>query len=111
MLVGRSRFCLALWLTLISSLAPSASAADKRSIAETDLFRFVWVADPQISPDGKQVAFVRVSVNAKKEGYDTAIWIAPTDGSEPPRAFTSGPGQRPALVARRLASSPSCARS
>jgi len=34
----------------------------------------VWAADPQISPDGARVAFVRVTVNARKDGYDTAIW-------------------------------------
>jgi dipeptidyl aminopeptidase/acylaminoacyl peptidase len=55
-----------------------------------DLFRFVWVGDPQISPDGKRVAFVRVSVNKKRDGYDTAIWMVGADGSEPARAFTNG---------------------
>ena len=50
-----------------------------------------WIADPQISPDGKQVAFVRVSVNKKHEGYDTAIWMVPTSGAEAPRALTAGP--------------------
>jgi dipeptidyl aminopeptidase/acylaminoacyl peptidase len=71
--------------------AAAARAADKRPIAETDLFRFVWVTDPQISPDGKRVAFVRVTVSGDKSGYDTAIWMGPADGSEPPRAFTGGP--------------------
>ena len=66
-------------------------AAAKRPIAETDLFKFVWTADPQISPDGKQAVFVRVTVNDKKDGYDTALWIVPTDGSAEPRPFTSGP--------------------
>jgi hypothetical protein len=69
---------------------PCALSAAKRPITETDLFKFVWTADPQISPDGRQVVYVRVTVNEKKEGYDTALWIAPTDGSEPPRPFTSG---------------------
>jgi dipeptidyl aminopeptidase/acylaminoacyl peptidase len=41
------------------------------------------------------VAFVRVSVNKKKDGYDTVIWIAPADGSEPPRSFTSGQDSNP----------------
>src|SRR4051812_18759622 len=71
--------------------APQAVSAAKRPITETDLFKFVWIADPEISPDGRQVAFVRVTVNEKKDGYSTALWIAPTDGSEPPRPFTSGP--------------------
>src|SRR5438034_6002942 len=67
------------------------AAANPRPITETDLFRFVWVAEPQISPDGKRVAFVRVAVNKKKDGYDTAVWVVPADGGDSPRAFTSGP--------------------
>jgi dipeptidyl aminopeptidase/acylaminoacyl peptidase len=67
------------------------AAADKRPIAETDLFRFTWVGDPRISPDGTRVAFVRVSVTKDKSGYDTALWVAPADGSGAPRAFTNGP--------------------
>src|SRR5262245_22055595 len=72
-----------------------AGASAKRPITETDLFRFVWIADPQISPDGKRVAFVRVTVNKKKEGYDTAVWVVPADGTEAPRAFTSGEDTSP----------------
>jgi dipeptidyl aminopeptidase/acylaminoacyl peptidase len=73
-------------------LVPAAAwPAGRRPIAETDLFRFVWVADPQISPDGARVAFVRVAVNKKRDGYETAVWVVPADGSEGPRAFTSGP--------------------
>jgi dipeptidyl aminopeptidase/acylaminoacyl peptidase len=64
---------------------------DRRPITETDLFRFVWVADPQISPDGKRVAFVRVAVNKKKDGYESAVWMVPADGNDAPRAFTGGP--------------------
>ena len=76
-------------------LAAAADAADKRLITETDLFRFVWVADPRISPDGQRVAFVRVSVNKKKDAYDTAIWIVPADGREPARALTNGTDTNP----------------
>jgi dipeptidyl aminopeptidase/acylaminoacyl peptidase len=65
-------------------------AAERRTIAEKDLHAFVWVADPQISPDGAHVAFVRVTVDDKKDTYDSAIWIARVDGSEPPRQLTAG---------------------
>ena len=75
----------------LALLAPRVlPAAEKRPIAETDLFQFVWVADPQISPDGKQVVFVRVSADKKKDGYDTALWIVPTDAGQPARPFTAG---------------------
>jgi dipeptidyl aminopeptidase/acylaminoacyl peptidase len=74
----------------LCAFATWPSAAERRPIAEKDIFKFVWVADPQIAPDGSQVAFVRVSIDEKKDAYDTAIWLAKTDGSEPPRAITSG---------------------
>jgi dipeptidyl aminopeptidase/acylaminoacyl peptidase len=91
----RSRAAAAALLALaLLALPATLPAAEKRPIAETDLFKFVWVADPQISPDGSQVAFVRVSVNAGKTGYDTALWIVPADGSAPARPFTTGPGDK-----------------
>jgi dipeptidyl aminopeptidase/acylaminoacyl peptidase len=74
------------------TIAPLAWAAPaKRNITEKDLFDFVWIGDPQISPDGARVAYVRVTVNEKKDGYDTAIWMVPTAGDEAPRQLTSGP--------------------
>jgi dipeptidyl aminopeptidase/acylaminoacyl peptidase len=77
---------------LIVLLAATATAAfgQKRSITEKDLFQFNWIGDPQISPDGTQVAFVKVSVSDKKDGYDTSIWSVSTRGDEPPRRMTDG---------------------
>jgi dipeptidyl aminopeptidase/acylaminoacyl peptidase len=68
-----------------------ASTNGKRLITETDLFKFQWIADPQISPDGSQVAFVRVAVDAKKEGYDTAVFLVDTRAGAEPRRFSAGP--------------------
>ncbi|MFN2622623.1 MAG: prolyl oligopeptidase family serine peptidase [Chthoniobacterales bacterium] len=65
-------------------------AAEKRNITEKDLFDFVWIGDAQVSPDGSRVAFVRVTVNEKKEGYNTSIWMVGTSGSEAPHRLTSG---------------------
>src|SRR5262245_3369886 len=83
------RFALAVVVTLAAGQA-APSAADRRPITEKDLCKFVWIADPQIAPDGSQVAFVRVTADEKKDGYDTAIWIVKADGSEPARPLTSG---------------------
>ena len=88
----RFRPAAAAMVLALTLLTPGAlPAAEKRLITETDLFQFVWVADPQISPDGKQVVFVRVSVDKKKDGYNTALWIVPTDAGQPARPFTAGP--------------------
>ena len=69
-------------------------AQGRRPISDTDLFRFVWAADPQMSPNGSQVAFVRVTADADKDRYDTQIFIVPADGSSAPRPLTSGRSDR-----------------
>ena len=77
-------------LTVVFAAASPATAQQRRPITEMDLFKFVWVADPQIAPDGNSIVFVRVTVDEKKDQYDTSLWIARTDGSEPPRPLTGG---------------------
>ncbi|HVR38347.1 MAG TPA: S9 family peptidase [Thermoanaerobaculia bacterium] len=78
-------------LLLFALFAIAAHAAPKRFITETDLLRFKWIADPQLSPDGTRVAYVVVSVNEKGEGYETAIWLAPATPNATPRLVTRGP--------------------
>src|SRR5438105_15680564 len=57
---------LLVWLSIAVCVVPAL--AQKRNITEKDLFNFVWAGDTQISPDGSRVAFVRVTVNEKKDG-------------------------------------------
>ena len=71
-----------IWLAIGAALTMGTAAAEKRNITEKDLFDFVWIGDPQVSPDGNRVAFVRVTVNDKKEGYDTSIWSIAVAGGE-----------------------------
>ena len=51
--------------TLSFAAAPDAA---KRSITEKDLWQFNWIGDPQVSPDGARVAFVKVVVDKKHTG-------------------------------------------
>ncbi|MEY2486322.1 MAG: hypothetical protein QOH39_1970 [Verrucomicrobiota bacterium] len=83
----RSRFVVFLSIFVVVSCA---NAADKRNITERDLWDFVWIGDMELSPDGSRVVFVRVTVNEKKEGYNTSIWSVSTNGGEEPRQLTSG---------------------
>ncbi len=75
------------------ALAPmSPRAQGRRPITETDLFKFTWIADPEISPDGSSVAFVRVVVNEKENRYETSLFVVPTaaGGDTTPRRLTAG---------------------
>ncbi len=76
-------------LAVIVAAVP-ALAQDRRPITDTDLFTFTWIGDTRVSPDGRQVAFVRVTVDQKDDTYNTALWVVPVDGSAPPRPLTSG---------------------
>ncbi|MGE3273659.1 MAG: prolyl oligopeptidase family serine peptidase [Vicinamibacterales bacterium] len=75
---------------VVMALGTAGAAQDKRVITETDLLDFQWIADPQVTPDGSQVAFVKVVVNKADDGYETSLWTVPADGSTPPRRLTSG---------------------
>jgi len=79
-------------LAIVTTLAaqnPGAQPA-KRAITEKDLFSFVWVADPQVSPDGSRVVFTRVVTDEQRTGYDTSIWMVATSGNEAPVRLTNG---------------------
>ena len=68
-----------------------AVAASARNITEKDIFKFTWIGDPQLSPDGSQIAFVRVTVDDKGDKYLTSIWSVPSKGGGDPRQITNGP--------------------
>ncbi|MCU1228428.1 MAG: tolB [Acidobacteria bacterium] len=67
-----------------------AVSAFARPITEKDIFKFQWIGDPRLSPDGSQVAFVRVTVDEKEDRYATSLWSVPIAGGEP-RRLTNGP--------------------
>ncbi|QEL14117.1 dipeptidyl-peptidase 5 [Limnoglobus roseus] len=79
------------FLLLLTVLAMTQSAdAAKRPMTLDDLFKFKRVAEPQISPDGKQVVYqvgeiLDVATNKKQ----THLWLAATDGKTTPRQITS----------------------
>jgi dipeptidyl aminopeptidase/acylaminoacyl peptidase len=91
----RSRFAiLIVSLAIVSSVGAQTStpptSSQRRAVTEKDLFDFIWVANPQLSPDGTRVAFSRVNVDEKRTGYETSIWTVATSGSEPPVRMTNG---------------------
>lgn len=51
------------------------------------------MGDPQVSPDGKTVAYVQTRLRKKKNDYASNIWLVPADGSEQPYKFTASNGR------------------
>jgi acylaminoacyl-peptidase len=72
-------------------------AAGGRGITPEDLLAFHYLADPQISPDGQHVVFVKKHVGEKNE-YVTNLWLVSRNagsargsgGWGDPRQFTNG---------------------
>jgi dipeptidyl aminopeptidase/acylaminoacyl peptidase len=83
------RTFLAALACLVLTVPTTPRAAAKRAITETDLLKFTWIADPQISPDGATVVFVKVVVNEKENRYETALYTVPAAGGDT-RRLTSG---------------------
>jgi dipeptidyl aminopeptidase/acylaminoacyl peptidase len=72
-------------------LGPSpAGAQDKRPLRVDDLFALRDVRDPQLSPDGKEVAFTVRSLDPKKDKGDTDVYVVDVTGG-PERRLTTSP--------------------
>ncbi len=56
----------------------------------SDVYALTGVGDPRLDPSGLRVAYQVSSVDEEESEYRGAIWVAPLDGSAPPRRFTSG---------------------
>jgi dipeptidyl aminopeptidase/acylaminoacyl peptidase len=65
-------------------------ARNKRGVRPEDHYLLRQVGDPQISPDGKQVAYVQTWPDKDADETRMAVFIAPLDGSSPARRFTQG---------------------
>jgi dipeptidyl aminopeptidase/acylaminoacyl peptidase len=61
-----------------------------RGMKSEDVYALKGVSDPRLSPDGTTVAYAVWSIDGEANEYRGNVWLAPVDGSEPPRRFTTG---------------------
>jgi acylaminoacyl-peptidase len=61
-------------------LCAATAAADDHIFKNTDVFELELAADPQVSPDGSQIAYSRVSMNIMTDRPVSNIWVIDTDG-------------------------------
>ena len=60
--------------------APGFAQVAKPVFRPMDVFDLQWAADPQVSPDGRSVAYVRMSFDIKADRPRGAVWLAGVDG-------------------------------
>ncbi len=70
----------ALLLAAFALLPAVPAAAAKPAFAPMDVFALEWASDPQISPDGAEVAYVRQSFDVKSDSRRRMIWLVDRDG-------------------------------
>jgi len=68
-------------------------AGPNPSFSALDVFSLEVAADPQISPDGSKVAYVRRSADIMTDRFESAIWVIDT-GSASEAPLVAGAGNR-----------------
>lgn len=74
---------------LIPLLLIALTSAAQRSITPSDVYKLLSISDPQVSPDGKWVAYVLSTPDSVKDKSDTDIWMVSWDGKEPVKLTVS----------------------
>ena len=67
---------------LLVALAAPPPAHPQSRFEPMDVFHLEYAADPQISPDGSQVVYVRTSMDIMKDRKRSELWIVGADGSD-----------------------------
>ena len=90
--MNRWRHALTIGALAVPATAPSAATAqvdDARIFQPMDVFGIEWANDPQVSPDGSRVIYVRSFFDVMTDRARTNLWVVSADGSLH-RPLTSG---------------------
>jgi dipeptidyl aminopeptidase/acylaminoacyl peptidase len=82
------------WVILLAAFQAAAAApatAPSHVFTGRDVFDLQWVEDPQIRPDGRAVAYVRMSYDIMSDRPQSTLWLMDIDaGTQTPVASGSG---------------------
>jgi dipeptidyl aminopeptidase/acylaminoacyl peptidase len=72
------------WLVLCVLVPLAATTGQaQRLLTVDDMFEIRRVGDPQVSPDGKWVAYTVTTTSLEDEKSETRIWMIPVSGGDP----------------------------
>jgi len=60
--------------------ASSGSETAKPAFKPMDVFDLQWAADPEVSPDGRNIAYVRMGYDVKTDRARGTVWLVGVDG-------------------------------
>src|SRR5262245_30418624 len=83
----------AIWFGLAVFSAGGVDAQTPRPMGLVDLLNLPQLGDPQLSPDGRDVAFTRSVADWKSGRRVLHIWRARVGGSEPVQLTSGGDGE------------------
>src|ERR1700684_797564 len=63
--------------------APSFAQPPNPPLKPLDVFDLQWASDPQVSPDGRSIAYVRMNFDIKTDRPRGVIWLVGADGKHP----------------------------
>lgn len=72
---------LGLAATLLLLAAPNFAQTAKPALKPIDVFDLQWAEDPQISPDGRSIAYGRMSFDIKTDRPRGMVWLLAVDGT------------------------------
>ena len=76
-------------LLVLATLPLAAQAPAKRPLTANDIYRVRDVSDPQLSPDGKWVAYTVAAIDSAKDRSVSHVWMTSWDGASTIQATTS----------------------
>src|SRR5262245_49489646 len=89
-MIGRAVAILSLLGVIIFGARAAGQSASGRAMTLDDLIGAVRVSDPQLSPDGRTVAYVRTTTNVQTGARNADIWAVAADGTGSPKALIAG---------------------
>ncbi|MBI3789659.1 MAG: S9 family peptidase [Gemmatimonadetes bacterium] len=82
-------FSVAVCIALAMPIAPAVAQPAARGLTAADVFQLEYAGDPQISPDGQWIVYVRRFSDIQTDRRYGNLWLLKTDGSVH-RPITSG---------------------
>src|SRR5512139_4084418 len=102
LMLGARRLVAACFLVLLAASGALGQGGTAPRFTVEELLKLRRVSDPQLSPDGRLVAYVVTDVSLEKNTRANHIWVVPVSGGEPVAIAPSERADNPSIASSRL---------